>query len=160
MGILTKISISPWISPEIQHEIARRNRLFKHYRKNPTNNLWVAYKQQRNKVTSLKRKSIKEFCSNATSNAKHPGEFWQKMKPLLPNSSLSKRNSLTLVEDGKVLTEPSEVVEVFNNYFASVAVPETHRGSVKTFSDHPSVLGIASRQVLEHPFTFEPVSSS
>ena len=45
------------------------------------------------------------------------------MKPLLPNSSLSKQNSVTLVEDGKVLTEPSEVVEVFNNYFASVAVP-------------------------------------
>ena len=28
------------------------------------------------------------------------------------------------------------------------------------FSDHPSVRGIASRQVLEHPFTFEPVSST
>ena len=37
----------PWISTEIQHEIARRNWLFKRYRKNPTNNLWVAYKQQR-----------------------------------------------------------------------------------------------------------------
>ena len=82
------------------------------------------------------------------------------MKPSLPNSSLSKQNSVTLGEDGKVLTEPSEVVEVFNNYFASVAVPETHRGSVENFSDHPSVLEIASRQVLEHPFTFEPVSSS
>ena len=82
------------------------------------------------------------------------------MKPLLPNSSLSKQNSVTLVEDGKVLTDPSEVVEVFNNYFASVAVHETHRGRVENFSDHPSVLGIASRQVLEHPFTFEPVSSS
>ena len=67
---------------------------------------------------------------------------------------------MTLVEDGKVLTEPSEVVEVFNNHFAPVAVPETHRGSMENFSDHPSVLGIASRQVLEHPFTFEPVSSS
>ena len=82
------------------------------------------------------------------------------MKPLLPNSSLSKQNSVTLVEDGRVLTEPSEVVEVFNSYLASVAVPEIHRGSVEAFSDHPSVLGIASRQVLEHPFTFEPVSSS
>ena len=110
------------------------NRLFKRYRKNPTNNRWVAYKQQRNKVTSLKRKSIKEFCSNATSNAKHPGELWQKMKPLLPNSSLSKQKSVTLVEDGKVLTEPSEVVEVFNSYFASVALPEIHRGSVEDFS--------------------------
>ena len=82
------------------------------------------------------------------------------MKPLLPNSSLSKKNSVTLVEDGKLPTEPSEVVEAFNNYFASVAVLETHRGSVENFSDHPSVLGIASRQVLEHPFTFEPVSSN
>ena len=32
------------------------------------------------------------------------------MKPLLPNSSLSKQNSVTLVEAGKVQTEPSEVV--------------------------------------------------
>ena len=52
------------------------------------------------------------------------------------------------------------MVEVFNNYFASVTLPETHRGSVENYSDHPSVLEIASRQVLEHPFTFEPVSSS
>ena len=69
------------------------------------------------------------------------------MKPLLPNynSSLTTKNSVTLVEDGKLPTEPSEVVEVFNNYFASVAVLETHRGSVENFSDYPSVLGIASR---------------
>ena len=66
------------------------------------------------------------------------------MKPLLPNSSPSKQNSVKLVEDGKVLTEPSEVVGVFNRYFASVAVPEIHRGSVEDFSDHPSVVGIAS----------------
>ena len=52
------------------------------------------------------------------------------------------------------------MVDVFNNHFASVAVPETHRGNVENFIDHPSVLGIASREVLEHPFTFEPVSSS
>ena len=31
---------------------------------------------------------------------------------------------------------------------------------MENFSDHPSVLEIASRQVLEPPFTFEPVSSS
>ena len=73
------------------------------------------------------------------------------MKTLLPNSSLSTKNSVTLVEDSKLPTEPCEVVEVFNNYFASVAVLETHRGSVENFSDHPSVLGIASRQVLENP---------
>ena len=150
----------PWISPEILQEIGRRNRLFKRYRTNPANDLWVAYKQERNRVTSLKRKGIKEFCNNAISNAKHAGEFWKKMKPLLPNSSQSKLNGIILVEDGKILTEPSEVVEVFNNYFASVAVSETCSGSAEHFYDHRSVLGSASRQVLEHPFNFEPVSSS
>ena len=50
---------------------------------------------------------------------------------------------------------------MLNNHLASVAVPaETHRDSVENFNDHPSVLGIASRQVLELAFTFEPVSSS
>ena len=50
---------------------------------------------------------------------------------------------------------------MFNNHLASVAVPaETHRDSVENFNDHPSVLGIASRQVLELALTFEPVSSS
>ena len=31
---------------------------------------------------------------------------------------------------------------------------------MEIFSDHPSVRGIASRQVLEHLFNFEPVSST
>ena len=65
----------PWISPEIQQEIARCNWLLKRHRK--------SQKQQGNKVTLLKRKGIEEFCSNATSNVKHPGEFWKKMKPEL-----------------------------------------------------------------------------
>ena len=81
------------------------------------------------------------------------------MKLLLPNSSLFKQNSVTLVEGGKVLTEPSEVV-VSNNYLAWVIALETPRGSVENFSDHPSVQGITSIQVFEHPFTFEPVSST
>ena len=75
------------------------------------------------------------------------------MKPSLPNSSLSKHNSVTLVEDGKVLAEPSKAVEVFNNSRRSVTVLETHCVSVENFSDHPVVRGIASRQVLEHPFS-------
>ena len=57
-----KLKMGAQGSTEIQHEIVRRNRLFKRYRKNRTNNLWVAYKQQGIKITSLKRKGIKEFC--------------------------------------------------------------------------------------------------
>lgn len=107
----------PWITPQIQHEIALRNRLFKRYRKNPTDNTWIACKQQRNKVTSLKRKGISKFCHDTASGAKHPGEFWKKIKPLLPNSGTNKQSNITLVENGVVTREPSQVVEIFNSYF-------------------------------------------
>ena len=50
----------------------------------------------------------------------------------------------------------SRPIEWLLNGCWSGAVFETHRGSVENFSDHPSVRGIASRQVLEHPFNFEP----
>lgn len=63
----------PLISPEIQQQIARRNRMFERQT--------AASKQQRNKVTSLKRKGIKDFCSNATSNAKHIGECEETITP-------------------------------------------------------------------------------
>ena len=52
------------------------------------------------------------------------------------------------------------MMDVFNNYFASVAVLETHCGNVDNFSDHPSLRVIASIKVLERSFTFEPVSST
>ena len=75
----------PWITPSLKREISRRNRLFKIHRKNPSQVSWEVYKKQRNKVTSLKRKSMKSFCTDAAVNTKHHSEFWTKMKPLLPS---------------------------------------------------------------------------
>ena len=86
----------PWISPEIQLEISLRNRMLKHHRR------------QRNKVTSLKRKGVKEFCKYATTASKNPGEFWRKMKPPLPSSRSNTQSSITLVENGCVISNPSE----------------------------------------------------
>ena len=48
----------PWITPQLQREISRRNRLFKLHARNPTKISWEAFKKQRNKVTSLKRLRI------------------------------------------------------------------------------------------------------
>ena len=74
----------PWITPQIQREISRRNRLFKKHAKNPTKTSWEEFKKQRNKVTSLKRKGLKAFCMEASTNTRHHGEFWNKLRSLLP----------------------------------------------------------------------------
>ena len=106
-----------WISREIQQETFLRNRMFKHHRRHPSTETCECYKRQRNKVTSLKRKGVKEICTYATTASKNPGEFWWKMKPLLPSSRSNTQNSITLVENGCVTSNPSEVTEIFNDHF-------------------------------------------
>ena len=149
----------PWITPQIQREIALRNKLFKRHRKDPSPSSWEAYTKQRNKVTSLKRKGVKTFCYDASTAAKHPGDFWKKMRPLLPNSGANKQSNITLVENGTVITEPSAVADVFNDYFANVVPSGDSSEEVDDFADHPSVKLIEAREVLDS-FSFEPVSSS
>ena len=82
----------PWITPQIQREISRRNRLFKKHAKNPTKTSWEEFKKQINKVTSLKRKGLKAFCMEASTNTKHHGEFWNNLRSLLPNKGNKSSN--------------------------------------------------------------------
>ena len=63
----------PWITPELQREISRRNRLLKKHAKNPTDSSWEKYRKQRNKVITLKKKGMKSFCAIASLNKKNFG---------------------------------------------------------------------------------------
>lgn len=81
---------SPWIDLSIQKQIRVRNRLYKLFRRLPTNEDWNAYRSQRNKVTALKRRAVKDFCFVAASNSSNnsTGLFWECMRSLLPNTKL------------------------------------------------------------------------
>lgn len=118
-SIRLRSSQFPWINFNIQKQIRVRNRLYKKYRRFPTDENWSNYRIQRNVVTNLKRKSLKQFCNDAvssttTSNA----QFWKLMKPLIPNKSGSSVNdnlNIHLIENGEVVPDPSVV---FNKFFA------------------------------------------
>ena len=101
--------------------------MFKRHKKNPSPFTWEAYKKQRNKVTSLKRKGVKTFCHND--------------------------------ENDRVITEPSRVAEVFNDYCANVAEVGNKTDGPADFSEHPSVKSITERKFLNN-FSFNPVNSS
>jgi len=75
----------PWISPDIQKLIRIRNRL------SPcTNRLKLCkYKKQRNTVTAIQRRAIKDFCADIVSTIPSTGLIWKKMKPLLPKNKLN-----------------------------------------------------------------------
>lgn len=62
----------PWTNPTIQCEIKLRNCLYKKYPRQ-CNDTWLDYKAQRNKVTKLKRESLKDYYSAARTDS----DFWK-----------------------------------------------------------------------------------
>ena len=150
----------PWIDLSIQRQIRVRNRLYKLFRRLPANENWIAYKSQRNKVTALKRRAVKDFCIVAASNSSNnsSGLFWKRMRPLLPNTKLTDNSStIHLIEGGAFVPDPNAL---FNKYFTTPSIDECLlQLSVDDFMNHASVLTIKnSAQKLD--FSFEPVSIS
>ena len=149
----------PWIDLSIQRQIRVRNCLYKLFCRLPTNENWIAYKSQRNKVTALKRRAVKDFCIVAASNSSNnSGLFWKHMRPLLPNTKLTDNsNTIHLIEGGAFVPDPRAL---FNKYFTTPSIDECLlQLSVDDVMNHPSVLTIKnSTQKLD--FSFEPVSIS
>ena len=147
----------PWISPDLLRKISHRNKLFKRHKRNPTSTSWDDYKRQRNKVTSLKCNAVKRFCCDTSLSAKHPGEFWRKMKPLLPTSSGKNIQGVILVEDSGVVSDPGRVAEVFSDYFANI-IQLGHRSDTD-YTDHPSIRALSNVR-FSSEFNYSPVSTS
>ena len=74
-------------------------------------------------------------------------------------SSIYKQDKIILVENDRVLTEPSCVAEVSNDYFANIAETGDNTDWLADFSDHSSVKSITERKFLDN-FSFNPVNSS
>lgn len=80
------------------------------------------------------------------------------MKPLLPSSRSNTQISITLVENGCIISNSSEVAEGFNDHFSNMVQADTSL-KPQNFTNHPSVKLIADRESLVI-FSFVPVSSS
>lgn len=149
----------PWINLPIQKEMRHRNRLYKKFRRVPSDANWELYRIQRNKVSTMKRNSVKAFCSQAAADASlgAVGQFWKKMKPLLPSNKSITTQSITLIDDGGVVSDPSVT---FNNYFSKPAIDEHVIGQkIEDFASHPSVAMIAGKRH-DLDFAFEHVTES
>ena len=46
----------------------------------------------------------------------HPGEFWKKLKPLLPSKSTQQQH-IKLLEEGQLITDNMEIANIFNKPF-------------------------------------------
>ena len=61
----------------------------------------------------------------------------------------------SIIENDRVMSDPSSVAEAFNECFANIVVGESSK-EVTDFSKHPSVKSLVAKEVLED-LSFEPV---
>ena len=110
----------PFMTNDLRKAIMNRSRLLNKFRnENTEQNKW-AYKKQRNLCVKLLKRAkktfynsldVKKVCDNKT--------FWKTIKPNFTEKTI-KDQKLTLVEKETVISEDSELAEVFNNYFGNV----------------------------------------
>jgi hypothetical protein len=141
------------------------------YFKDPTSLNWETYRQQRNKVTDMKRKSIKTFFVNkCNQNQKHANvkTFWDTVKPFFSSKICQGSGTINLLENDKVITNTKEICDIFNNYFVKVGMTDpptnfphaTTEEIICNFHSHESILSIKESLTGINHFTFKPVNNN
>ena len=121
-----KHQLKPWISLGIRPSIKRRDKLYKKYLKAKTAALkedyHKKYREIRNQIVGLCRKSKKlHFQKFFTENANNAKDTWKGIKSIINIDNGSKTSPTSLIVENKLISEPTEIANNFNNYYSSVA---------------------------------------
>ena len=115
----------PWITKGIQCSIRKRDIIFGQFKKCTSqmrkNNLQMKYKTYRNKISTLIRISKKNHMANFFEiNKKNSRKIWQGIRSLIKNRDCLKNSPSCLVTNNKTLTDPIDIANCFNSFFANV----------------------------------------
>ena len=113
---------SSFMNRTLRKAFMLRTTLKNRYNKNRSADNWDAFRRQRNFCVKLSRKVNRDFynqldISEVTDNKK----FWKTVKPFISDKSSSK-SRITLIEDGKIMSNESEVAETFNDFLSLLPI--------------------------------------
>ena len=149
-----------------------RSRLLNGYRKEKTEATRSPYKRQRNFCVKLLTRTKKEFYNNL--NVKYITEnklFWKTVKPSFTDKTL-KDERITLVENNKVVSDESELVEIFSKDFGNIlqnlSIDDltntsdndavTIREAIEKYQNHPRINVIRENIDTTNYFSFELIN--
>ena len=95
----------------------------KHKKNNPelASNLFNEYKLIRNNVTRLKRDSKLQYYKKFfDSNKNKMSNIWKGIRAIVNLNNTSKKSIKLLNKNGKKVTDPQKIVNLFNEHYANV----------------------------------------
>ena len=112
---------------EIQQETYKRNKILNKYSKRKNKNssesihLLKEYKTIRNKITSMKRNSKVEYYNKYFDNNKNKlNKIWKGIRSIVNINTKSRKGIQIITNNGKKLTDPSKIAQIFIEYFSNV----------------------------------------
>ena len=160
----------PYMNSELRKAINAKNMLRRKFNKSKCNVNWEIFRQQRNKVTSLKRRALHEYFSKRCDEKTNSKAFWETVKPFMTNKDPSTSSNITLLDNGKVITDNKSVCNIFNKFFINVANDLSEDGMVnmcdpvekiiQCYDDHPSIKQIKENISHLDQFEFKTVNQS
>jgi hypothetical protein len=158
------------MNSKLRKGINVKNMLWRKYKKHRSQFHWEKYRVQRNYVTKLRKQSMNSYLMNKCNGPKTGKEFWGAVKPLISNKYMSSNDNIMLLENEQIIREPSELCNLFNDYFTHIAQDigindpispnDTVNSIIADYENHPSIELI--KQNIEHPdnvkFQFHHVS--
>ena len=121
-----RLQSKPWITPGIVKSIKRRDNLLKKYIKtidvDLKENLHKEYKQLRNKIVAIIRKSKKHYFQKYfLENEKNIKKTWTGIKNVINIKSINHGQPISMLLDKELTTDPIKVADGFNSYFSTIA---------------------------------------
>ena len=112
---------APFVSKELRKAIYTRSRFRNRSLKNPDEINSKLYKQRRNKCVSIRRRSIKHYFSNITSNGIiRFKNFWKAIKPFLTNKGCLENSDIMLRDEEKMIADEKKLVQLLNDYCINI----------------------------------------
>ena len=139
-----KFKSKPWITLGLQKSISVKNKLFVNFinKKDPIlkEEFHTNYKRYRNLLSTLMKRSKQAYFDKYfEANWNNIKNTWKGIKSLINLKSVASNVPTVLsLDNGDTITNPYDIANTFNNYFASIAetTKKTIKYSHKHFSDY------------------------
>ena len=135
-----KFKSKPWITLGLQKSISVKNKLLTNFinKKDPVlkEEFHTKYKKYRNLLSTLMKKSKQAYYDKYFErNWNNIKNTWKGIKSLISLKTVASHVPTILsLDNGDTITNPYDIVNTFNNYFASIA--ETTKKSIKYSHKH------------------------
>jgi hypothetical protein len=148
------------MNSKLRKAVYKKRQLHNVFKTQRSSKSWEQYQKQRNIITKIKIKSIRNYFLERCVGGPKNKDFWSTIKPFLTNKVCNFETDIILNEDDKLLNDQSEISNVFNNFFVNVA-KDIGKDSTPINDCHPSICKIKDRCITNDcnsELFFKPVS--